>query len=632
MNSSTGTSQLAIENYILRTYEGTVVSRHHLKRAIDDAITTNLISRVAHHKNSYRIKSRTSSSSSSRPAPSRTSRTSRTAASTAPPGHQQLAVRIAVGPVVSKKFEYQLNAKGFGLFVSPTHCYAADETGLVAQLTLDGALESLFKLSHGVKCLVLDDGFFFAGCNNGALYDLTSGTPRLVTQLEDFSSLYWIDICKGRTAVSDGSGNVAMVNCEGETEWRHKSAGEEGWMVRVDESGVYHGHSAGVTKYTHTGELVWHCDTAPVLFGWQEESHVFAALVEPGCFDGEIAKRLRREGAKTGQIVVSLMWNTQDDLDLSVECACGSMLWFGNKSCACGGELDVDMNTFMTMSSEPVENIFWAHAQAGKYKIKVTHFTNRSLQSETPFQVFVKILDQVKKFDMAVQPSSTVQVFEFDFDTTTTTNASANTNTSSSSNTVPVHTAVVKIDKATGQVESVFPTESSVPSVTCSEDAVFAAVKDSIKCFSKSDGSLKWHLWTDAGNAMSMQYANGLLFAVCSDRLVCMDVSHSAVSAALSGHGEQGRRLKRDRTLPETTELNDADLEAATAGDGVLVECVKEGSKIRVRAASGQNYRTTYNIQFPRNLRTVGARFVVDKLVLAGTFYRVQGNIRRLAA
>ena len=187
---------------------------------------------------------------------------------------------------------------------------------------------------------------------------------------------------------SDGGGRVALVNCEGETVWSRKSGGEAGWMTRADSSGVYHGHSAGVTKYDWQGGLLWHAASAPVLFGWQDGSSVFAGLKEPGAFDGELAKRLSREGAKSGEVVASLMWDCSDDLDLSVLTPSKQCIYYGNRQ-ADGGTLDVDMNNGGRHSLEPVENIFWESAVAGDYEVIVKQYNNRSGSAEVCALCFV---------------------------------------------------------------------------------------------------------------------------------------------------------------------------------------------------------------------------------------------------
>lgn len=53
---------------------------------------------------------------------------------------------------------------------------------------------------------------------------------------------------------------------------------------------------------------------------------------------------------------------------------------------------------------------------------------------------------------------------------------------------------------------------------------------------------------------------------------------------------------------------------------------------MRIRPVS-DGYYHTWNVQFPRALRTAGAKFVVEELVEAqsGGFYRTKGSIKRLS-
>eukprot|EP00301_Raphidiophrys_heterophryoidea_P020715 c5335_g1_i1.p1 GENE.c5335_g1_i1~~c5335_g1_i1.p1 ORF type:complete len:725 (-),score=216.80 c5335_g1_i1:135-2261(-) len=640
IDSPTGSSQIAIENYIHKTYEGTIVSRSHLKSAISGALESNLIELARGHKNSFKLKTANRAAVSSTPTrtpQARTSRTSRAAAVSAPTPTFQTAP--AGGPLISIKWQYVMNNKCFGIFVDENQCVAADESGLVAQLNHEGEMQKVWKLEQGVKCLVSDSGFFFAGCNNGALYDLTSGVPRKVAQLEEFSEIFWIDIHQGRTVASDRAGHVALVNCEGETEWVSKSDGTDGWMVRVDESGVYHGHSMGVTKYDHLGNRLWHRQTAPVLFGWQEQHHVYASLVDPGCFDGEIAKRLSREGAKSGEVVVSLMWDTTDDLDLHLRCPCGGEICFMQKRCACGGELDVDMNTAFSMSNEPVENIFYTNAPRGHFKIQVVQYTNRSGKAEVPFEVCVKVRSEVHRFQKVAKgcgSGQAVTVYEFDLDAEAGASSSSATSSSvaaaTSSQGEKPKKGVVKISKETGEVVQFFDAGSSVPSVTQGGGLVFGGVANAIKCFDAA-GTEKFHLWTGAGSPMSMQYFNGMLFAVCTNKLLCMDVSDSEVEKARRGIGSIGRRLTYDSSAgDEVTEMVDVVSTTDTTG-GVIVECVAEAGKLRIRPKAGQNFSASKNVQFPRNIREAGCSYVVGGLVdVNNTFYRVTGDIKKLVS
>ncbi|MDZ8188522.1 MAG: VWA domain-containing protein [Nostoc sp. ChiSLP02] len=110
--------------------------------------------------------------------------------------------------------------------------------------------------------------------------------------------------------------------------------------------------------------------------------------------------------------------------------------------------------------------------------------------------------------------------------------------------------------------------------------------------------------------------------------------------------GNAGRKELRDQSF-QTMTRNRSDLvgRGVTAGDevyampvvnevgsGVELHCVREGGKLRIKVIS-DGYDLTKNVQFPRAIRAEGARYVVEGLELSsdGSFYRVRGNITRLA-
>ena len=69
----------------------------------------------------------------------------------------------------------------------------------------------------------------------------------------------------------------------------------------------------------------------------------------------------------------------------------------------------------------------------------------------------------------------------------------------------------------------------------------------------------------------------------------------------------------------------------ATTTQGVIVECYKQGSKLKVRVIS-PGYNADWNVQFPRNLREEGARYSVEEIkeTAQGGFYRASGEIKKL--
>ena len=74
-----------------------------------------------------------------------------------------------------------------------------------------------------------------------------------------------------------------------------------------------------------------------------------------------------------------------------------------------------------------------------------------------------------------------------------------------------------------------------------------------------------------------------------------------------------------------------ADLETTdTVGDGVLVQCIQDKSKLRVRVVS-DGFNPDWNMRFPKSIRQSGMLYVVEdvKESSSGGFYLAYGKIKR---
>lgn len=192
---------------------------------------------------------------------------------------QVAAKNVTKAPVL---WRFTPGSRAFGIFIDEARCWMGNEAGAIYSLDHDGKVLDQFKLPDGVKCIVADDDWLYAGCDNGKVYDLGGKAPRVAYEIADDIDIFWLDIKDGVLGVSDEAGNVSVFNHEDESQWKKKSSGSSGWMIRCDELGVYHGHSDGVTMYDwEDGKKLWHSKTdGSVLFGWQEESTVYAATTQ----------------------------------------------------------------------------------------------------------------------------------------------------------------------------------------------------------------------------------------------------------------------------------------------------------------------------------------------------------------
>ncbi|OHY33750.1 hypothetical protein BCV63_04815 [Cylindrospermopsis raciborskii CS-508] len=133
-------------------------------------------------------------------------------------------------------------------------------------------------------------------------------------------------------------------------------------------------------------------------------------------FNPELTKRLEREGAKTGDVQLSLSWNNYNDLDIHCIDPLGEEIYFSRKRSQSGGELDVDMNAGGKQSKEPVENIYWppGGAPSGKYQVFVNYYGQYDDADLTTFTVGVKEKSKTQEFSGSIsrgQPKRLIYEF-----------------------------------------------------------------------------------------------------------------------------------------------------------------------------------------------------------------------------
>ncbi|MFD5567515.1 WGR domain-containing protein [Streptomyces cadmiisoli] len=181
----------------------------------------------------------------------------------------------AVAPVL---WRFGTGSAAFGIHVDGDRCWVGNQAGDVYTLDHEGDVLARFSLPDGVKCLVADDFWIYAGCDDGKVYDLSSKLPFAAYDIAADVDIFWLDIHEGVLNVSDRAGRLTVIDHEDEHQWTRRSQGSNAWMVRADDRAVYHGHHQGVTAYAPdgSGEL-WNTPTGGgVLFGWQEDDTVYA--------------------------------------------------------------------------------------------------------------------------------------------------------------------------------------------------------------------------------------------------------------------------------------------------------------------------------------------------------------------
>lgn len=194
----------------------------------------------------------------------------------------------AVAPVL---WRFRTGASAFGIHIDEDRCWVGNQSGDVYTVSHGGEVLARYRLPDGVKCLVADDFWIYAGCDDGTVYDLSSKLPFAAYEIASDVDIFWLDIREGVLHVADRNGGLTVIDHEDEFQWARRSKGDHAWMVRRDARAVYHGHGGGVTAYAPDGGgEIWHTETrGSVLFGWQEAEDVYAGT------DRRVVQRLSKD-------------------------------------------------------------------------------------------------------------------------------------------------------------------------------------------------------------------------------------------------------------------------------------------------------------------------------------------------
>ena len=131
--------------------------------------------------------------------------------------------------------------------------------------------------------------------------------------------------------------------------------------------------------------------------------------------DNEIDELRRDYGGSTGEVTITLAWQTIDDLDLHIVEPGGEEIYFKNKTSSSGGTLDVDKNADEDLISNPIENVFYvSKPPTGKYGVYVYYYGAKSGAFAIPYIVYINIGGQQKQISGTHYTSGDVHaLYEF---------------------------------------------------------------------------------------------------------------------------------------------------------------------------------------------------------------------------
>jgi len=139
-------------------------------------------------------------------------------------------------------------------------------------------------------------------------------------------------------------------------------------------------------------ELLFTLSTEPPL---TEFSVAYGVLTASGLVGGYDVKALRLIPVGTGDVQVSVVFDANSDVDLYVTDPSGEQIFYGNRTSASGGELDLDSNADCQIDAVNNENIVFPDGTAprGTYAVYVDYFASCGVP-RTNYVVTIQVVGQ----------------------------------------------------------------------------------------------------------------------------------------------------------------------------------------------------------------------------------------------
>ncbi|MBL8149821.1 MAG: hypothetical protein JNN15_07825 [Blastocatellia bacterium] len=175
------------------------------------------------------------------------------------------------------------------------------------------------------------------------------------------------------------------------------------------------------------------------------------------------------------------------------------------------------------------------------------------------------------------------------------------------------------------KLEVVAKCKGSVYAISLSEDGEYIFATDHLSNLYSftSAGHIVSEQKVGCGAILSLKVFKNRLYGTTTDGILACFSTETTKEFTIQASKQTTKQ--RIITTPLSYEVAQKDASASA----VVLECVKQGGKLKVRPVS-DGYRKDWNVQFPQALRIEGVRYLVDSLQEAKEFYRVVGKIRRI--